>query len=137
MTTYEVGKKLVELCKQGQWQAAKDTLYSPDIISVEAGELPESFSRGRSHAEAPALQREIRGAQNVTTKGKWWADNHTVHTQEIDGPYPHGDRFAVRFKYDMTNKPSNVRLQMDEIAVYTVGQNGKIVREEFFYLTAP
>ena len=36
MTTLEVGKKLVELCKQGKNQEAMDTLYAPDIVSVEA-----------------------------------------------------------------------------------------------------
>ncbi|MBC7975998.1 MAG: nuclear transport factor 2 family protein, partial [Myxococcales bacterium] len=47
-------------------------------------------------------------------------------------PYPNGDRFAVRFNYDVTHKPSSKRIQMDEVALYTV-KDGKIVREEFFY----
>ena len=46
----------------------------------------------------------------------------------------HQFRFAVRFAYDVTNKPSGRRMQMDEIGLFTV-ENGKIVREEFFYPT--
>jgi ketosteroid isomerase-like protein len=54
----------------------------------------------------------------------------TAHTY---GPYPHGDdRFAVRFVYDITQKPTGRRVMMDEVAVFTVA-NGKIVREEFYY----
>ena len=48
------------------------------------------------------------------------------------GPYPHDDRFAVRFVYDITHKPSQKRMVMDEVALFTVS-NGKIVKEEFFY----
>ena len=35
-------------------------------------------------------------------------------------------------KYDLTNKQSGQRFQMEEVAVYQVS-GGKIVREEFFY----
>jgi ketosteroid isomerase-like protein len=121
MTTLEVGKKLVELCKQGKNQEAMETLYSPDIVSVEAAPM----------ANFPA---EARGREAVFAKGKWWSENHTVHSATTDGPWPHGDRFAVKFAYDVTNKPSNQRFQMEEIALFTV-KNGKIVREEFFYVT--
>ena len=66
-------------------------------------------------------------------KGTWWNENHTVHCAETYGPYPHGDdKFAVRFVYDVTQKVTNRRFTMDEIAVFTVA-NGKVVREEFFY----
>jgi hypothetical protein len=50
----------------------------------------------------------------------------------VAGPYPNEDRFAVRFTYDITNKPSGQRMTMDEIGLFTV-KNGKITREEFFY----
>jgi ketosteroid isomerase-like protein len=121
MTTIEVGKKLVELCKQGKNQEAMETLYAPDIVSVEAREMPGQGA-------------ESRGREAVFAKGKWWSDNHTVHSASCEGPWPHGDRFIVRFTYDITNKPSGKRLQMDETALFTVS-NGKIVREEFFYVT--
>jgi ketosteroid isomerase-like protein len=121
MTTLEIGRKLVELCKQGKNHEATEALYAPDIVSVEAAAMPG----------APA---EVRGREAVFAKGKWWSDNHTVHSATCEGPWPHGDRFVVRFSYDVTNKPSGRRYQMDEAALFTV-HNGKIVREEFFYVT--
>jgi hypothetical protein len=121
MTAFEVGKKLVELCKQGKNEEAMETLYSPDIVSVEA-------------AEMPGMPREIRGIQGVAAKGKWWSENHIIHSAQTEGPWPNGDRFVVRFTYDVTNKPSSQRMTFDEAALYTV-ENGKIVREEFFYAT--
>jgi hypothetical protein len=120
MTNVEIGKKLVELCQQGKNQEAADTLYAKDIISVEA-------------AGGPNMPAETRGIDAIHAKGKWWSDNHTVHSAVTEGPYPHGsDKFGVKFVYDVTNKPSNQRRKFEELAVYTV-KDGKIVREEFYY----
>jgi ketosteroid isomerase-like protein len=119
MTAFEVGKKLVELCKQGKFEEVMKALYAPDIVSVEAGAPP-----GKS--------AEVRGLEAVAAKGKEWGENHEIHAATCEGPYPNGDRFIVRFHFDVTNKPSSQRMKMDEAALYTV-KDGKIVREEFFY----
>jgi ketosteroid isomerase-like protein len=119
MTAMEVGKKLVELCQQGKNHEAMETLYSPDIVSVEA-------------MSPPGGSPEMKGIDAVMGKGKWWVENHEVHSAVCEGPFPNGDRFIVRFNYDVTNKPSGKRMKMDEAALYTVA-GGKIVKEEFFY----
>jgi ketosteroid isomerase-like protein len=121
MTTLEIGKKLVDLCKQGKNHEAMETLYAADIVSVEA-------------MASPDFPAEARGSAAVMAKGKWWADNHTVHSAVCEGPWPNGDRFTVKFVYDVTNKPSGQRFTMEEIALFTV-KGDKIVREEFFYVT--
>ena len=121
MTALEVGKKLVELCQKGQNLIAIETLYSPNIVSVEAMDMP-------------GMPAEMRGMEAIVGKNKWWMDNHEVHSASCEGPFPHGDRFIVRFTYDVTNKPSQKRMLMDEMALYAV-ENDKIVREEFFYVT--
>ena len=96
MTTIEVGRKLVELCRQGQNTQAIETLYAPDIVSVEA-------------ASMPGMPAETHGREAALGKGKWWVENHEIHSASCEGPYPHGDRFVVIFKYDITNRPSGRR----------------------------
>lgn len=119
MNTMEIARKLVELCKQGKNMEALDTLFAADVVSVEAGAMP-------------GMDREAKGLAAVKGKGEWWLANHEVHSASVTGPWPHDDRFIVGFKYDVTNKPSGKRMQMDEVGLYTV-RNGKIIREEFFY----
>ena len=119
MTTYEVAKKYVALCKEGKNGECLDTLFAKDAVSVEA-------------AAPPGGERTAKGLEALHEKGKRWSENHTIHKAEVFGPYPHDDRFAVRFVYDVTHKPSGKRFAMDEVGLFTVA-NGKITREEFFY----
>jgi SnoaL-like protein len=120
MNAHQIGKKLVQFCKEGKNLESINTLYSPDIVSVEAG-APNGGNR------------VTQGIEGVRGKHDWWTANHEVHSAEAHGPYPHGDdKFAVRFVYDVTFKPEKRRFKMDEVAVFTVA-NGKVVREEFFY----
>lgn len=118
MTTKEVGQKLIELCTSGHFFEAIDTLYADDIVSVEA-------------AETPMFAGEIHGIAGVRDKNQRWSDANEVHSVRADGPWPHQDRFAVRWEFDVTPQGGQ-RAKFDEIAVYTV-QEGKVVREEFFY----
>jgi ketosteroid isomerase-like protein len=122
--TLAVGKKLVDLCRQGKAHEAMDTLYSPSIVSVEA-------------ASGPNMPARMEGMEAIKGKATWWEENHQVHKAEVEGPFPHGDRFIVRFKYDVTAKSGPMagkRFTMDEAALYTV-HSGKISHEEFFYTT--
>ena len=80
----------------------------------------------------PADVSTAKGLEALRAKSKWWNENHTVHSAETFGPYPHDDRFAVRFLFDITHKPSGKRMTMDEVGLFTV-KDGKITREEFFY----
>jgi len=119
MTTQEVADKLVKLCSVGKFDEASDSLYSPNIVSMEAG-------------APPGQSRESKGIDAVKAKGKWWVDNHEVHSVNVEGPIVAGSHFAVTFKLDVTFKPQNKRFSMEEVALYKVA-DGKIVYEEFFY----
>jgi ketosteroid isomerase-like protein len=119
MTSMEIGTQLVELIKQHKNQEAMETLYAHDIVSVEAMAPP---------GESP----EVRGVAACKVKGEQFAARMEVHGAEVLGPYPNGDRFAVFLRYDVTPKAGGPRMQMNEVAVYTV-KGDKIVREEFFY----
>jgi ketosteroid isomerase-like protein len=121
--TLTVGKKLVSLCREGKIMEAVNTLYSPDIVSIEA------VSGG------PSMPARMEGLEAIKGKNDWWVKNHEIHSAEVDGPWPHGDRFIVRFKFDVTGKAGPMagkRMNLDEAAVYTV-KDGKITQEEFFY----
>lgn len=68
-------------------------------------------------------------------KNEFWYANHEIHRADVKGPFPHGDRFARYFDFDVTAKAGPMagnRMQMQEVGLYTVA-GGKITREEFFY----
>ncbi len=118
----EVGKKLVELCRQGKAMEAISTLYDPKIVSIEAMAMPPMPAR-------------MEGLSAVKKKSEGWEANHEVHRASANGPWPHGDRFIVHFNFEVTAKSGSMagkRMTLDEAALYTV-KNGKIVQEEFFY----
>ncbi len=119
MSTLDIANKLVDLCRQGKSEEALSALYAEDAVSVEAVAMP-------------GAPQEAKGLAAIKAKGEWWFTNHEVHSASVTGPWPHGNRFIVGFQFDVTNKPSGQRMKMDEVGLYTV-ENGKIVREEFFY----
>jgi hypothetical protein len=122
MSAKKIGTQLVELCKQGKNMECINTLYAENIESVEAAPPPQGGG-----------ERVTRGIENVRAKNTWWAEQHEIHKAEAEGPFPHGDdRFAVIFRYEITNKQSKQRMKLDEVGLFTI-ESGKIVREEFFY----
>src|ERR1700691_6156878 len=113
MTTQEVADTLVKFCSAGKFHEAGKALYSPDIVSVEAG-------------APPGGSRETKGLAAVAAKGEWWTANHEGPSAKVEGPIVAGSHFAVTFKLDVTFKPQNKRFTMEEVALYKVA-DGKIV----------
>ena len=119
----EIGRQLVRLCRSGRELEAIDALYAPNIVSLE----------GRGTEQIPA---RMQGREAVRLKHLWWTDHHELHSLETIGPFcgHRDDQFAVRFEFDLTHRDSGQRMQLSEIALYTVHE-GRIVQEEFLYLT--
>ena len=120
-TTAAIAEELVSLCRAGRNHDAINTLYSPDILSIE--------SMGNE-----TMPREMKGIDAIRGKNQWWGENNIIHTATVDGPFVGEDKFAVYYNYDATFKPTAKRNSMEEMALYTV-KDGKIVREQFFYRT--
>lgn len=122
MSATEIGKELVELCNAGKGTEAVERLYSEKIVSIE----------GQGSAEMPA---RMEGIDAIRKKNEWWYANHDVHAASATGPFcgRRDDQFAVKFDIDVTFKPSGQRMQMSEVALYTL-RDGKVVQEEFLYL---
>jgi ketosteroid isomerase-like protein len=122
--TATVAEELVSLCREGRNQDAINSLYSPDIVSIE--------SMGNE-----TMPREMRGIDAIRGKNQWWAENNETHGATVEGPFlGPDDKFAVYYNYDTTFKPTGQRSNMEEMALYTV-KDGKVVREQFFYRTGP
>jgi hypothetical protein len=122
-STAAVADELVSFCRVGKNMDAINSLYSPDIVSIE--------SMGNEQ-----MPRETKGIDAIRAKNQWWSENNEVHSATVDGPFiGNDDKFAVYYNYDVTSKPTGRRDTMEEMALYTV-KDGKIVREQFFYRTS-
>ena len=120
MTTQEIAKNLVAWCRQGEYDKCYSELYSTDVISIEPdGENPVS-----------------NGMEEVLKKSEWWAENFEYHGGDVSDPIIADNWFTVRFDMDTTFRPTGQRSQRSELAVYQV-QDGKIVKEQFFYDPMP
>src|SRR5258708_7218163 len=121
LSTMDVGKKLVDLCRAGKAMEAINSLYGPKIVCVEAMAMP-------------GMPARMEGLAAIKAKAEAWAKSHEIHKADVQGPWPNGDKFIVRFTYDVTAKAGPMagkRMTLDEAALYTV-KDEKIVQEEFF-----
>lgn len=115
-TTADIAGDFAGLCRAGRFDQAGEDYWADAVISLEpAGEGATT-----------------RGIAAVRAKGEQWAHDHEIHGVDVGGPWVNGDRFALRFRMDITPRATGRRMQLDEFAVYTV-KAGKIVEERFFY----
>lgn len=114
-----VARDLVALCRAGRNLDAIAQLYSTKIVSIEP-------------AGSETMPAEMAGIDAVRQKNEWWFANNEVHAVEVNGPFIAEHQFAVQYDFDATSRQTGRRIRMSEMALYTV-QDGKIVREQFFY----
>ena len=122
MTTQEVANRLVELCRTGQQEQAVQELYSPDIVSVE----PEG-----------APNRIVKGLEGIAKKSEQFQSMiEKMNSSFVSDPIVAENFFSCTMLMNVQMKGVPVAIDMDEVCVYTVN-NGKIVKEEFFYTVQP
>ncbi len=117
MTTREIADDVVAMAKAGNLDGIGAKYWADDVVSIEAMDGPMA---------------RITGKDAVHAKGVWWNGAHEVHSVETSGPWVNGDQFTVQWAMDVTQKESGQRMQMNEIALYTL-RGGKIAEERFFY----
>jgi hypothetical protein len=115
MNTQEIAKSFTDLCRAGKFDEAGRKFWADDVVSIE----PMTGDMAR-----------LQGRKACEGKGKWWSENHDVHSVKVEGPFVNGDEFTVGFEMEVTPKGKS-RMTMREIALYKVN-NGKVVEEKFF-----
>jgi hypothetical protein len=117
MTTQEIADRLVELCRQGEYEKAQKELYANDAISIE----PYS---------TPAFEKETKGLKAILEKGhKFEAMVEEMHGTSLSEPLVVGNSIAFTLNMDVTMKGQE-RTNMTELCVYGT-KDGKIVSESF------
>lgn len=117
---HKLGQAFVQALRDRRGIAHVEEIYAENAESVEAVVPP-----GRD-------VRIAKGREAIKAKRQDWMATHDIHKLDADGPYVHPpNKFGVRFEAEVTQKATGQRMNLKEIAVYSV-QGGKIVREEFF-----
>jgi len=116
-STQEIANLWTDMCRQGQNLECIEALYSENIESREMPGYPEEL---------------VSGKENVWNKNKQWLENvEEFHNATVSDPVVAGNHFTTKMEFDVTFKDRG-RQQMEEVAVFEVN-NGKIVKEQFFY----
>jgi uncharacterized protein YbjT (DUF2867 family)/ketosteroid isomerase-like protein len=119
----EVVTRYVSLLRRGDFGAALKLLAS-DVVRVAPLEPSGGGAAG------------LRGVEAIVQNSGQQNAGYEIRGIEIDGPYSHGDRFAVRFAFDETHLSTGDRASSEKMSVYTV-RDGAIVREDVYHHTPP
>jgi hypothetical protein len=121
MSTEQVAKRLVELCRKGEYEQAQRELYADNAVSIEMEGAPSGGGMGNA-----------RGLAAILEKGRQFnAMLEAVHGGNVSEAVIAGNWFSISMTLDATMKGRG-RVNMQEICVYEV-RDGKIAREQFFY----
>jgi len=91
MTTQEIANRLVELCRNGKVEEAKEELFAPDIISIEPYE--------------GLLPKETKGMDAIRKKaGLFVSMVEDFYGDAISDPVIAGDYFSISWTSDLKMK---------------------------------
>ena len=119
-STQEIAQELVKHCRSGEFHKAYE-LYDENCVSIEP----------------KGAQLELaEGMDAIRAKGEQWnAMVEEFHSSEVSEPIVAANFFSLTMNLEVTFKGAG-RTKMEEVCVYEV-QNGKVVKEQFFYPIAP
>jgi hypothetical protein len=120
MSTGNVARRLIELCRDGHFDRAVEELYARDARSIEM----DGMGNGPLG--------NVDGLDAIKQKGKRFENSVAeVHGITVSEPLIAGPFFTIAMGFDATYKEGG-RRAMKEVCVYEV-RDDKIVREQFFY----
>lgn len=118
MTTKEIATHLVDMCRNGKIEEAKEELFAQDIISIEPRE--------------GLLPIEARGMDAIKKKAELFISMvANFYGSTISDPVVAGDYFSIAWDTDIQMK-GEARKMTSELCVYKT-KAGKIISEQFFY----
>jgi hypothetical protein len=118
MTTKEIAAVLVDMCRQGKVEEAKEALFAQNIISLEPYE--------------GLLPKETKGMPAIRKKAELFISNvENFYGSVISDPVVAGDYFSLAWDTDIQMK-GEARKTISELCVYKTNA-GKIISEQFFY----
>jgi SnoaL-like domain len=115
----EVVSRYVSLLRRGELAGAL-TLLAPDVVRTAPLEGT----------------RPLEGIEAIMANGRRQTAGYQIRGVEIDGPYPHAERFAVRFAFDEVHIPTGTTGVTEKMSVYAV-RDSAIVSEDVYYHTPP
>lgn len=122
LTSAEVAQRYVDAFRAGRMDQAT-RLSAADVVRV-------------APLETDGKHVELGGHDEIMANAERLTRDLEFHAVTVDGPFQHGDQFAVRFSFDVTHKPTGQRSTSSKMSLYTVTE-GMITREEVFYFDPP
>lgn len=117
MTTDEIARRLIALCREARWEDAQRELFAQDAVSIEP-------------YATPGFEKETRGLQAIIEKGRRFQGMvEQMHSLAISDPVIATNSFACTMRMDVTMKGEG-RMDMKELCVYEI-KDGKIASEQF------
>jgi uncharacterized protein YbjT (DUF2867 family) len=120
LSSGQVAEKYAAAFRTGQIDRAM-SLLSPAFVRV-------------APLETGGREVELRGTRAVLENAERQNAGVEINAVDVGDPLISGDRFAIRFEFDETDRASGRRQTTTKLSLYTVDA-GRIVREEVFYLT--
>jgi uncharacterized protein YbjT (DUF2867 family)/ketosteroid isomerase-like protein len=118
----EVAERYVAAFRAGRMDRTTRWI-APDVVRVAPLETDGEHVERRGHTEVMANARQL-------------IQDLEFHSVTVEGPFLQGDRFAVRFSFDVTDRRTGQRGTSAKMSLYTVA-DGVITREEVFYFDPP